>query len=59
MEYSPLDLKKVLTSVKHGTKLNEDQVIAILYNLLCNLKFMHKANLVHRDLKPANILMNE
>ena len=29
----------------------------MLYNALCALKYLHKANIIHRDIKPANILI--
>ena len=37
----------------------EDHLIALIYNLLCSLNFIHSAGIMHRDLKPANILVNE
>ena len=36
-----------------------DHVKYILYNLLCSLNYVSKANVMHRDLKPANILLND
>jgi len=40
------------------TVLKEDHVIAILYNQLCALNFIHSADIIHRDLKPANFLID-
>lgn len=51
-------MKKVLESVKHGTILQEDHIITILYNILCSVKFLHESNIIHRDLKPGNLLIN-
>jgi serine/threonine protein kinase len=41
------------------TKIDEDYVITILYNILCGMKFLNSANLIHRDIKSANILMDD
>jgi serine/threonine protein kinase len=59
MDFTNNDMKKVLLTVPNGTKLYEDHVIVILYNLLCCLNYLHSANLMHRDLKPANILLDD
>ena len=49
-------LKKLLKSSKF---LDEYQVKSIIYDILCGLKYLHKANIIHRDLKPGNILIND
>jgi serine/threonine protein kinase len=51
-----MDLKKLLKSNKH---LEEVQIKAMVYDILCACKFMHEAKIIHRDLKPANILVND
>lgn len=58
MDYVESDMRKVLESVRHGTVLQEDHVVTILYNILCSVKFLHAANVMHRDLKPGNLLIN-
>lgn len=57
MKLVDLDLKKLFETVPR-TKLSEDHVITILYNMLCAINFLHSANIVHRDLKPGNILID-
>ena len=47
-----------LNSILHGRVfLRNKQIIQIMYNILCSMKYIHSANLVHRDIKPANILI--
>lgn len=50
-----MDLKKLLKSSKH---LEETQVKSMIYDMVCGLLYLHKAQIIHRDLKPANILVN-
>jgi mitogen-activated protein kinase 1/3 len=58
MNHVNIDLKNALKS--NLTKmLDDDHIIAIIYNLLTAVKQIHSANVVHRDLKPANILIDE
>ncbi|AFZ42484.1 serine/threonine protein kinase [Halothece sp. PCC 7418] len=46
------DLSK---EIRVGHPLNEEQIIAILNNLLPVLSFIHQNNVIHRDIKPSNI----
>jgi mitogen-activated protein kinase 1/3 len=50
-----MDMKKLLKSSKH---LDETQVKSMIYDILCGIYYLHKADILHRDLKPANILVN-
>ena len=56
MDYMPYDLKSLMR--KNEFEVSECHAIAILYNILCGVNFLHTANVIHRDLKPANILIN-
>ena len=38
--------------------LTEENVIGILYNLLCATNFIHQVGVIHRDIKSANLLIN-
>ena len=49
---------KKLFDTMPNTKLKEEHVITILYNMLCAINFFHSANVIHRDIKPANILID-
>ena len=53
------DARQMMESVKGGSKINEDDIVKILYNVLCAMKYFHSANLLHRDIKPANILIDK
>ena len=46
--------------ITNGFKLDvsETQILTIIYNLLCAVKYLHDCRLVHRDLKSSNILVN-
>ncbi|MFT3787129.1 MAG: serine/threonine-protein kinase [Tepidisphaeraceae bacterium] len=56
MEYVPGTSLRPLIEQK---KLNVDQSIAIMQQLLAALKHAHAAGFVHRDIKPENLLINE
>ena len=60
MEYGEHDLSSVLQPLRNGNgTFSESHIVAILYNLLSGLAFMHKLGLLHRDIKPNNILVSE
>jgi len=43
------------TSNDDGTKLNEETIQYLVYQMVRALKHIHSANVMHRDLKPDNI----
>ncbi|PHX55606.1 hypothetical protein CP500_010030 [Tychonema bourrellyi FEM_GT703] len=47
------DLKKELEAVK---QFSEQQVIALLRDVLEILKFVHQKGVIHRDIKPSNLI---
>ncbi|MEZ2227242.1 MAG: tetratricopeptide repeat protein [Microcoleus sp.] len=47
------DLKKELEAVK---QFGEQQVIALLRDVLEILKFVHQKGVIHRDIKPSNLI---
>ena len=56
MDYMPYDLRKLMQNA--DLNFDDEHAIAILYNILCGMNFLHTANVIHRDLKPANILVD-
>ena len=42
-----------------ATKITEEHVIYILYNILCAMKFLHSTNIMHRNLSLKDILVDE
>jgi mitogen-activated protein kinase 1/3 len=57
LEFMPTDLKRIFQSIPQ-LKFKDDNLLSILYNMLCTLNFIHTANIIHRDIKPANLLVN-
>mmetsp|Transcript_2866 Transcript_2866/g.358 ORF Transcript_2866/g.358 Transcript_2866/m.358 type:complete len:81 (+) Transcript_2866:268-510(+) len=55
MNYADSDLVKIF---KSDVYLQHDQILYIMYQIVCGIRYMHSANILHRDLKPANILIN-
>ena len=45
--------------LEHLHKLSSEQVISIVYQILCALKFLHSAGVIHRDIKPSNIFITK
>jgi len=41
----------------NNSKLNEQQLASIFYQVFSGLKYLHENNILHRDLKPENILI--
>jgi mitogen-activated protein kinase 1/3 len=49
---------KMLLECTPKIEISEDHIVVMMYNALCALKYLHKANIIHRDIKPANMLID-
>ncbi|XP_065196498.1 stress-activated protein kinase JNK-like [Sycon ciliatum] len=45
-------------SSKVGKHLDHSDIISILRDILCGVRYLHARNIIHGDLKPRNIMMN-
>lgn len=54
-ELMSTDLQKILYS---KTKLTEEQMQYLLYQLLAGMNYINSASVLHRDLKPSNLLID-
>ena len=43
----------------NNSKLNEQQLAVIFYQVFSGLKYLHENSILHRDLKPENILISK
>ena len=60
MELEPNTLRNMMKeNTESGKKIDEKEILKLMYNLLCGMKFMHSAGIMHRDVKPDNILINK
>ena len=59
------DIRIVMEQVKGGSlenhlnnfKMEPEECIRIMYQLITAIKYMHSSGIVHRDIKPDNILI--
>jgi serine/threonine protein kinase len=58
MECLNLDLKNFI-QIGPKSGCTNNHIKLIVYNLLCAIRFLHKANIIHRDIKPANIFITK
>lgn len=54
LEFVPADL----SSLFRMAGLEIDHIVAIIYQLVTALNFLHSGGIVHRDLKPSNVLIS-
>lgn len=54
MDFTEYNLQKLYDS---ETKVQNEHVETLMYNILCALNFLKTSNIMHRDLKPSNILI--
>ncbi len=54
-ELMSTDLQKILYS---KTKLSEEQMQYLLYQLVAGMNYINSASVLHRDLKPSNLLID-
>lgn len=59
MTYHHVDLRHVMKAVRYETRITEQHILPIMYNLLSAVNYLHRLGIMHRDLKPANILVDK
>ena len=52
------DLGKIIQSDALYSKIRPDDLLHIIFQLLCGLEYLHTAGVSHRDIKPANIILD-
>jgi len=58
MSHVNQDLAQIFSDNK-SISFDMEHAKIILYNLLCEVNFLHTANIIHRDLKPSNVLLTD
>jgi serine/threonine protein kinase len=54
-----MDLMKGDLKMLRSQRLDQENVMYLMYHICIGIFKMHSGNIVHRDLKPTNILINE
>lgn len=57
-DFMESDIQK-LVQVTQPDNFDSSHLIAIIYNILCAINFLHSAGVMHRDLKSENILIDD
>jgi len=57
LDFEKRDLNQFLRHSSEGD-FGEQEVMKMLYSMLCALNFLHTAGVMHRDVKPANFLVD-
>lgn len=49
---------KIKKAIANKTRISQQQIWKVSYQVLAGLEKLHDANIIHRDVKPANIFFH-